>query len=261
MIIPCCQMDDNGLILCEVAIPDLGAHLTHKSFYVPQVGQERFDGDDGELLAANKLADAQGALNQTREALGSMSQLDALDRRLSRQRELLTNWHDAEARRSVTEEALHVQQELARLRDAPEHRRAALLDEIERIEDGVANVVEGLDAETVQRLNTLLSSAREELSNGNWKKVRDLVEQAQSNFQKVLFEQPSFILAVFEDVARERHVALDKDLHDQLVAEGHAATEKGDIDTVREVIGKILRNRMPNESSSKGVAALAGLLK
>ena len=99
---------------------------------------------------------------------GDDAKLDGLQRRVARQHELLSNSSDAEARRAVTEEALHVQQELARLKEAPEHRRAVLLQEIEQIEEGVADLVESFDPETVERLNTLLRSAREEISNQNW---------------------------------------------------------------------------------------------
>lgn len=142
------KMDDNGLIVCEVAIPDLGIHLDNRSFYVPQANHERFDDIEGGQLAAAKLEEARQAVATTREAVGSSSQLDSLERRLSRQGELLSHSDDAEARRAVTEEALHVQQELARLRDAPENRRAVLLLEIDRLEEGAADLIDGLDSAT-----------------------------------------------------------------------------------------------------------------
>ncbi|USI79078.1 Hsp70 family protein [Sphingopyxis sp. USTB-05] len=255
------SMDDNGLINCEVAIPDLGIHLDNKSYYVPQANHERFDGDEGELLATKKLGEAQQALSHARSALGASSELDRMERRLARQQELLDNSIDAEARRLATEEALHVQQELARLSDAPEHRKAMLLQEIDRIEEGAADLIEKIEAETAQRLSTLLHSAREELSNGNWKKARDLVEQARSIFQRALFQQPTFIAAVFENLRDERFSALDKNLHDQLTREGDAAIAAGDVDSLREVVAQMFGNRMPTEHSSKGVSMLAGLLR
>lgn len=257
------KMDDNGLIACEVAIPDLGVHLDNKNFYVPTAGEERFDGEEGNELATRKLNEAEAALSHARAALGTTasSQLGGIARRITRQRELLANSNDAEARRAVTEEALHVQQELARMRDAPEHRRALMLQEIEEIGDGVADLIDNLEGETVQRLNTLLHSAREEIGNGNWKKANDLIRQAQAIFQRALYDQPGFVLAVFENVAQERFAALDKGLHDRIVAEGQAAAQAGDIDGVRQAIGRMFGNRMPTEASSKGVAMLAGLLR
>ena len=193
--------------------------------------------------------------------MGGEPKLEQLKRRLSRQKELLANSSDAEARRSVTEEALHVQQELARLKEAPEHRRAVLLQEIEHIEDGISDLIETMDPATVERLNTLLRSAREEISNENWSGVRQLVQQARTVFQRSLYEQPAFIFAMFERLAAERHSALDKDLHDRLVDQGWTAVEQQDVESVREVLGMIVRNRMPNESESSGVTMLAGLMR
>ena len=42
------------------------------------------------------------------------------------------------------------------MRDSPAHRRALMIQEIEALEESVADLVESLDAETVKRLNTLL---------------------------------------------------------------------------------------------------------
>lgn len=255
------KMDDNGLISCEVALPALGVHLENKKFYVPQAGQDRFDGDEGLALAETKLMHAEAAIAEARAAMGPDSKLDQLERRIGRQRELLANSSDAEARRSITEEALYVQQELARLREAPEHRRAVLLQEIEQIEDGIADLIDSFDPETIARLNTLLRSAREEISNQNWSEVRQLVLQARSVFQRSLYQQPGFIIGMFENLAQERHTALDKDLHDRLVQEGQASVAQNDIEGVREIVGAMFRNRMPNESESSGVAMLAGLMR
>lgn len=255
------KMDDNGLIRCEVSIPVLGIHLENKSFYVPQAGQDRFDGEEGALLAEAKLAHAQAAIDEARIAMRGETKLEQLQRRIARQHELLTNSADAEARRAVTEEALHVQQELARLKESPAHRRAVLLQEIEHLEDGVADLVESFDQETVERLQLLLRNAREEISNENWTGVRQLVEQARAVFQRALVQQPGFILHMFEQLMGERHSALDKNLHNRLVSEGRDCVAQQDIDGVREVVGAILRNRMPNESESSGVTMLASLMR
>ena len=255
------QMDDNGLIRCEVSIPSLNVHLENKAFYVPQEGQDRFDGEEGASLAEAKLFHAEAAIEEARSVMGQDTKLDQLQRRVARQRELLSNSSDAEARRAVTEEALHVQQELARLREAPEHRRAILLLEIEHIEDGVADLIDSFDPEVIERLNVLLRSAREEISNENWTEVKQLVQQARTVFQRALGQQPGFILQMFENLTQERHSALDKKLHDQLVAKGQAAIAAEDIEGVRDVVSAMFRNRMPNENESSGVTLLSGLMR
>jgi len=255
------EMDDNGLIRSSVAIPALGILLESGTFYVPAARHNRFDGDEGAELADEKLANAQDAIEEARPALAREPKLAELQRRLARQRELLANSDDAEARKSVMEEALHVQQELARLKDAPEHRRAVLLREIENLDAGISDLAESMDPSTVERLQSLLRSAREEVSNENWNRCRQLIQQAQTVFERSLYEHPGFILAMFDRLSRERHSALDKDLFDRLVQQGRTAVEQDDIQSVRELITAIFRNRMPGEGDSSGVVMLAGLMK
>jgi molecular chaperone DnaK len=255
------SMDDNGLIRCEVSIPDLGVHLENKQFYVPDANPERFDGEEGAKLAEAKLVQAKHAVDESRSALGNDNRLEQLHARLLRQQELLTNSGDAEARRSVTEEALHVQQELARLKDAPEHRRAVLLEEIAEIEEGLADLIETFEPAAIERLSTLLRSAKEEVSNQNWTEARQLTQQARVVFQRALVQQPAFILRMFEQLSEQQHLAVDKNLHDRLVQQGMSCAESGDIDGVREVVGAIYRNTMPDDYEASGVARLAGLMR
>jgi len=143
----------------------------------------------------------------------------------------------------------------------PEHRRAVLLQEIEHIEDGIADLIDSFDPETIERLTILLRSAREEISNQNWTEVKQLVQQARTVFQRALVQQPGFILQMFENLTQERHSALDKKLHDQCVARGQAAIASEDIEGVREVVGAMFRNRMPSENESSGVTLLSGLMR
>jgi len=255
------EMDDNGLIRCSVVIPDLEAQLETGSYYVPQVSERRFDGEEGVALAQDKLGRALGAIEEARPAMAREPKLAELQRRLARQSELLANSDDAEARKSVMEEALHVQQELARLKNSEEHRRAVLLLEIETLDEGISNLAESMEPSIVERLQTLLRSAREEISNKNWDRVRQMIQQARAVFERSLFEQPAYILAMFERLSQERHSALDKDLFDRLVQQGWAAAEEEDLESVREVITAMFRNRMPGEGDSSGVAMLAGLMK
>jgi molecular chaperone DnaK len=256
------NMDDNGLIACEVELPDLGLTIQQKNLYVPEVGHRNFDGQEGGELAKAQLAGAKKAIAETREALHHKSspEIATLSRRLTRMEELLENSNDAEARRAATEEALHIQQELARLRDAPENRHAVMLRDLQAFEDAASELVESLDRAIVERLNQLGLSAREAIGNEDWAKARQIIEQMYSTFYNAMYEQPDFILGMFADVAGERYAAMDKALHDAIVAKGAACAEAGDIDGVRTAIRDILNNRMPNQTGAKKVAVLSGLI-
>lgn len=256
------QMDDNGLIACEVEIPDLGLSIQQKNFYVPEVGHRNFDGEEGAELARAQLESARQSLTETQEALHQKNapEISTLTRRLTRMEELLENSADAEARRAATEEALHIQQELARLRDAPDNRHAVMLRDLAAFEDSVSELVEKLDRGTVERLTLLGHSAREAIGREDWAKARQIIDQLYATFYNALYEQPEFILGMFADLAGERYAALDKALHDSIVQRGVACAEDRDIDGVRAAIRDMLNNRMPNQVGAKKVAVLSGLI-
>lgn len=170
------------------------------------------------------------------------------------------NSSDAEARRAATEEALHIQQELARLRDAPGNRHAVMLGDIQALEDEVSEIVEKLDFGTVERLNQLGHSAREAIGREDWTKARQIIDQMSSTFYGALYQLPEFILGMFADIAGERYAALDKSLHDNIVERGMVCVQEGDIDGVREAVRDMLNNRMLNQSGAKKAAVLSGLI-
>ena len=257
------NMDDNGLFKCAIAVPDLGLSWNHHNFYASTIGHSAFTGEEGQRLALDKLSDAASAVDDARSALDGAAafDLDQLERRIARQRDLLSYSQDSEVRRAVTEEALLIRQELSRLENSDGHRHAALSHEIESLSEATADHVDALDPQIVERVSGLLHTAREQMGISNWSSARQALDQAANVFYRELAQQPSFLAAMFSDLENERHLALDKSRHDQLVVQGRTALQSGNIDALRGTIGDILGNRMPNDTRSKGVTALASLLK
>ncbi|WP_081504211.1 Hsp70 family protein [Sphingomonas sp. PAMC 26621] len=255
------QMDDNGLINCELEIASLGIRLADKKFYVSQVGHKNFDGGDGQSLAASSLDRAQEALDETEAALGLSAApvIAELRRRLARHRELLANSADAEARRSITEEARHILQDIAKLRGLPDHRRPSLLADVMNIEDDFAEIAADASKPAVERMQTLGRTAREALSREDWDRTRQTVEEMRSLLQRAYAEDPSYWHAFLERFTEQRYAALDKDLHDRLVKAGAAAVEQEDLAAVRSTVQAMARNRVAAASDSREVALLAGL--
>ena len=257
------QMDDNGLINCEVELPDVGIRLSGKNFYVPEASHENFAGPEGDALALSQINAAGSAIEDTAEALGTRNaqELTLLRRRLARMRELLANSDDAEARRTVCQEALHIQQELARLRDAPDNRRSVMMRDLARVEDGLADFVELFDPDVIMKLQNLGANARAALAREDWSTARQVIEQMMREISRELYKQPGYILHVFEEVAEERYAAVDKALHDRHVKNGREAAQRKDFDSVRSTIGDMLRNRMPGDGGSKKAMVLASLTR
>ena len=63
-------------------------------------------------------------------------------------------------------------------------------------------------------------------------------------------EQPGFHVDMFLSFTRERHLAIDKALHDRLIAEGEACIDRNDSGGLRRVIGQILDNQYPTSANA-----------
>ena len=257
------RMDDNGLITCSIELPDAGIHIEDKSCYVPTQGHRNFEGEEGLALAHEQVSTAASALTETADALANRnsSEIVALQRRLARLEELLENSADSEARRAASEEALHIQQELARIRNRPENRKSVLLAELNHFQDYIDEELGGFAAELAARLTMLGDNVREAMSREDWSKAGQIFEQMRILVYRALQEQPEFVIAQFRVIASERFAALDKSLHDRLVAQGEQAVTVGDVDGVRKVIRLLLNNRVQTSAPSAKVAVLAGLVR
>jgi len=75
-----------------------------------------------------------------------------------------------------------------------------------------------------------------------------------------LAKQPGFWLARFENLAEDRHLAIDKELHDRLVSESEAAVRRNDIDAVRNLTFRLSENMVRVGGPGHG-EALAGLTR
>lgn len=257
------EMDDNGLMKCAVTIPDLEVTLSDHRFYLPEVSHENFTGAEGHALAASRIAEAREAAAHASSALAGSDngKIAEISRRLDRQEELLRSSDDPEVRKSVMEEALHIQQDLSRLRTNPETQRQILIADVDEIEDQVAGMAPDMEPETLQRINSLIHSCREQIGYKEYKKANELVEQIRSIISRFLSQQPEFVIGAFKHFAAQRAEALDKTAHDRAVQAGLRALEQQDIEGVRDAIGELLRNRMPGSRETASIAALAGLVR
>jgi len=257
------SMDDNGLITCTVELPDIGLHFDERNFYVSDGSHRNYDGEEGEQLVGALLDAAREALEETRTALGGRcgSDLAVLERRLARMTELKAQSADAEARRAVAEEALHIQQDLARLRTSPENLKAVILNDLDTFEENLAEVVDTFDAALIAQLQQLGMTVREMVAVGNWDNARRAFEQMRSILNRALFQQPAFVASLFQDVARARYAAVDKGLHDRLVADGLQAIESGDADRLRDILRQMFNNHIATDPGSGKASLLAALVQ
>lgn len=254
-------MDDNGLLRCEVELPDLGIRLQQHSYYVPQVGHQIFDGEEGAAIANAAIERTATLITATRNALGEAASADLarLDRRLERQRDLVKGSSDAEARRAVVEEARLIAQEVARLRANPIHRRAALLAEIDELEEQIADSAEHCEAQELERAQVLSQNAKEAVSRENWDRARELIEALRAISRQALFNDPAWWIFWMDRFAKERFAAIDKVLHDRLTKDAEKAVAEGDFDAIKRITVAMMDNRISSSTNNQDVAVLAHL--
>jgi molecular chaperone DnaK len=122
------SIDENGLLDCTLDFFSISKSYSTGKMYVSAVGHKNYEGEGGRQLTADALeAAAKDVDNLDRALESNVSESSAVLRnRLTKQRETLKLSHDADTRRSVSEEARLIRQEVARIKNRPEFVRAVI---------------------------------------------------------------------------------------------------------------------------------------
>jgi molecular chaperone DnaK len=99
------------------------------------------------------------------------------------------------------------------------------------------------------------------ISQGNISDAKKSISEMRATLFEEFHKQPGFVVDMFLDMARERHFAIDKAMHDQLVDGGKKCIDRQDIDGLRSIIGKMLENRYPTTAPDSAATTLAGLMR
>lgn len=258
------SMDDNGILNCSIDLPSLSKTFDTGKFYVSSAGHQNFEGDDGAALADAVIKAAEGELASAEEVVGERGKatLDDLRERMRKQREALAQSADADARRSVTEEARAVRQQVSRLRHAPENRGMLLeqeLAELIRLFDSMLR--ENVDPRITEIFDRQAGTARLALRGNRLDDAERAIHEMRAMAQREVWSLPSFLIYMFKEFASERHLATDKALHERLVKQGEAAIRANDIDALRHVMAQLASNTFSIGAATGKVAALAGLMR
>ncbi|MBL26338.1 MAG: heat-shock protein Hsp70 [Rhodospirillaceae bacterium] len=257
-------MDDSGLLTANVELPSIRRKFSTPKFYVDQAGHASYVGEDGERMAANALKQAERDLTEFEEATGGAfaENTAPIHRRLANAREALSNATDADAIRSVTEEARHVRQATALLAATPNARAKVLryaLAEVRTIFEQVAR--ENADKPTVKRFDSLLKEAQKKLKKETQERldeVEALHDELESTMLRALWQDAGFVVYLYQDLSKERYLASDKPLFDKLVTEGAEALQRMDIGRLREITETMCRHQFAF-GANKIAASLASV--
>lgn len=258
------EMDDNGLLKCVVEIPSLGRVIDTRNFYTPNAGHQNFEGVDGESLAGSVLTEAENDIEAVAKTLGDKAStgIDVLRQRVASQRDALAQSLDADTRRSVTEETRSIRQEISRLKHAPENRGDVLLRELAETQETFdRDVREHADATSAELFDRLVATVRQAIRNGDMPDADRALKEMNGIIYRELGRNPGYILFLFKTLSAERYLAVDKTLHDKLVAQGQRAVAANDIDELRRALSGLAGNRFVVGGGDKVVAAMADLMR
>ena len=259
------EIDANGLLDCEVEFQSIGRKYNTGKMYVPVAGHKNFDGEDGSILAGASLQAARADIDQLERALGARVANYVVDlrNRLNRQFEALRLATEADTKRSISEEARSIRQDVARLRRRPEFNKSVVRAEIDDfMENYSVQIAQNIDAKVNVQVNRLAGLARDALRKDAPHAASD-AKRSLDELKAIVFadlaKKPGFWVALFEDSSDRRYQAIDKSRHDELVARGLAAISKEDIDVLREIVSRMHGN-MVRDAKSAQQSILAGLM-
>jgi len=259
-------IDANGLLDCKVEVPAVEAIFDAGKMYIASAGHQSFDGEGGAKLAGQALAAAQDDIDNVERALGQpvAIEITELRRRHSRCINSLRLADDADTKRSAYEESRLIRQQVARIRARPEHRGSILRLELDKqVEFFDEQLAPGSDPKVVVQVRRLVGSARDALARGTEAGIRE-AERSQREIEviskELMYKRPDFWVYIFDRFTEERHLAIDKSLHDILVREGSQAVRTRDIPSIRDVLSR-MRQNMVLLSVGSGIDVLAGLME
>ena len=258
------EVDDNGLLKCKVEIPSLGRVFDTRNFYTPSAGHQNFEGKDGESLAGAVLADAERDLEAVKTTLGNKvaTDIEEMQRRVNGQRATLSQSVDADTRRSVTEEARAIRQKISRLKHAPDNRADVLRRELSETQEAFdRDVREHADATSAELFDRLAGTARQTTRNGDMPGAERALKEMEDILYGELLRNPGYLIYLFKTVSSERHLSVDKALHDRLVSEGEQAVAANDVDELRRVLARMFENSFSIGGGDKVIAAMASLMR
>jgi molecular chaperone DnaK len=259
-------LDENQLLDCELEIEGKGIGRRFKTgrMFTQQGAQKNFEGQEGEALARTVLDTAQAELNDLAKTVGPRVAAEAteLAHRIERQRQNLKAAYEADSNRSVAEEGRGIRLEISKIKDRRENVGDVLRAELESLLSAFDGAIRPkAEASAVERFDRLARQARESIARGHAEDARKSISEMKAICFDEAGKQPGFVVDTFLEFARERHVAIDKVLHDRLVDAGKASIGRNDLNGLRAVIGQIVENRYPIDAKDSAKITLAGLMK
>jgi molecular chaperone DnaK len=257
-------IDENGLLNCALEIPSITRKFDTGKMFTDQGAQKSFQGQEGEDLANSVLTTARAELEEMQATLGekASSEADELAKRLEEQKENLSTSYEADTRRSIVEEGRAIRQEISKIKNRSENLGSVLVSEMRGLTEAFDALIRpSVIAATSERFDRLGRQVLEAIQRSRTDDAKKSYAEMQAIFFEEARKQPSFIVDHFLSMAKERHIAIDKDLHERLIVSGKNCIDRENVDGLRSVISQMYKNRVSTGAKDHATLALAGLMQ
>lgn len=250
---------DSGQISLHVSIPSIGARFSEKNFYSRAEGQRDY-------TSAADLAQIKQEADETLHRITTLAQ-NVSDPRLSRIQEKLAvasgltpDEPDADSAQEAHEYVLESRRVLGQVRK--EHREAIRQSELDALVSHFnRNLREQASATEIQTFENLTKTARRAIERQDHDVERFLEELKSNNFG-IMWRQPGFLVAVFQDMlAASPHLYSDLARFRHLAATGERLIQNHDFEGLQQVLVQLADLRLDFASGTHDISAMVNIVR
>lgn len=234
------EMLDSGGIRLEVEVPSIGASFENtRNFYSSQ---------EGRIDYTNQAKNIQEQTDQTLDRLNEIAstvadeRLDQARQKLERATSAQSNQADPEAAKQAMDDVQEARRLLAQTRNT--HRREIRQLDLDKTIGVFDSVVRAMARPTeVSSFDNLARTAQRSIDSGS-SDFESLLDDLRGRVATILWRQDGFVIDRFRWMSQEPHLFPDQEKHAELVAEGTAALNADDMDTLRAVVARLDAERI-----------------
>ena len=239
---------DSGQISLHVSVPSIGATFSEKNFYSRQEGQRDY-------TSASDLAQIKQEADETLHRVKALAQnvsapcLRRIREKLAIASTLTPDETDAEIAQEAHEHVLESRRVLGQVRK--DHREAIRRSELDALRARFnRNLREEASATEIQTFENLSKTAQRAIERQDHD-VERFLEELKSNEFGILWRQPGFLVAVFQDMlAASPHLYSDLARFRHLAAMGERLIQNHDFEGLQQVSVQLADLRIDFASST-----------
>ena len=253
------EMKASGQIVFHISIPSIGATFSEKNFYARQEGQRDY-------TSAADLARIKQEAEETLRRVVALSQnvsdprLLRIQKKLEIASALAPDETDTEVAQEANEHVLESRRMLGQIRK--EHHRAIGQFELEELVSQFNRDLRDLASPTeVNTFENLQKTTQRSIDRQD-RGFERFLEELQSNNFDILWRQPGFLVAIFENMLQASpHLYSDPARFQYLAETGVRLIQNNDFEGLQQVLIQLANLRIDFASGASDISAMANIVR